>query len=104
MQRILRRFGRLCFVALGLLVMGLAFFGGPAQSEPPVAAIQDWEKTDAHGAPKPSESVEPWGDSLAGAAHLDGGGGGARWDLGKGPSESSPARLHRHQFFLSRHG
>ena len=103
---------KVCLVALGLLVMAFAFFGDPALSEPSMAATQDWEETDAHGAQGPFVAVDCSSDLPTGTVYvgttlgggLDGGVDAKAGEMHASHSELPPATLRRYEFFLSCHG
>lgn len=129
LSRIIKYWSPPCFVAVGLLVMAFAFFGGSALSEPLVApqsapalaptvppsdvVTQTWEDPGIYGAQVSSVAIDASDDPPSGTIHVgttsasglyrgtDGGGGGEVDDSG---SELSPTILRRHEYFLARRG
>jgi len=92
--RIVKYWSPPCFVALVLLMMALAFFGGTVLSEPLPAA--QGVPALAPTVPPPEVVAQTWGNlGLCGAQV-------AEMDASR--SRPMPAILRRQEFFLSRRG
>jgi len=126
----LKCFSPPCFVALGLLVMALAFFGGSALSEPlaapqsapalaptvlpPEEAVtQDWDNLGLYGAQVSSAAIDPSSNPPTGRVYVGTTSGSGlyrsaeaetEWEMDDNPSKSSPIILRRQEHSLSRHG